>query len=121
MLIANYNRALKARSQALRKNQTQAEKIFWYQVLKKPPFHVFTWRRQKPLGHFIVDFYCTELRLVIEIDGKIHESQVERDEARTRILQETFGLQVIRFTNDEVLYERGEVVARLRATHPGFC
>ena len=121
MIIANYNRALKARSQELRTNQTLAERIFWYEVLKKPPFNTFAWRRQKPLGNFIVDFYCTELRLVIEIDGKIHESQVERDEERSMILKEEFGVKVVRFTNDEVLFERGEVIMRLRTTHPGFC
>ncbi|NJD91688.1 MAG: endonuclease domain-containing protein [Geobacter sp.] len=66
-------------------------------------FAQYKFLRQKPIGGFIVDFYCSELRLVIEIDGDCHADQVEYDEERTRFLN-ALGLQVIRYTNDEVLH-----------------
>jgi very-short-patch-repair endonuclease len=59
------------------------------------------WRRQAPIGPFIVDFYCPPARLVVELDGSQHLDQVEYDQRRTRYL-ERGGLQVIRFTSDNI-------------------
>lgn len=96
-----YNRNLVSKARELRKNMTSAEKKLWYQYLRTFPLRVL---RQKPIDNFIVDFYCAKLKLVIEVDGDSHfsaEAKV-KDEERTSILQ-GYGLQVIRFTNDDVL------------------
>ena len=98
-----YNPALVARAKELRKNMTPAEKKLWHHYLKKFKFRVL---RQRPIDHFIVDFYCPKLKLVIEIDGDSHftdEGQAY-DRERTQRL-EGYGLRVIRFTNQQVLRE----------------
>jgi len=59
-------------------------------------------RRQHAVGHYIVDFYCAQARLVVEVDGAIHASSAEQDAARDDYIR-NLGLKVMRFTNDEVL------------------
>ncbi len=99
-----YDKALKSKSRELRKNATSAEKKFWNTLRKLPVHKEFSFYRQKPLGSSIVDFYCRQLNLVIEIDGDTHgtDSAKSYDEQRTHWLEEQ-GLRVIRFTNREVL------------------
>ena len=84
----------------MRKNMTSAEKKLWFQFLRT---HRCKFYRQRRIDHFIVDFYCSKYRLVIEIDGESHYSDtaIEYDRMRTELL-ELYGLQVIRFTNDQV-------------------
>ena len=65
-------------------------------------FANFKFLRQKPIDNYIVDFYCSELRLVIEIDGNSHAETIEYDAVRTGVL-ESLGLHVVRFNNDDVL------------------
>jgi very-short-patch-repair endonuclease len=76
-------------------------------------FSNYKFLRQKPIDNYIVDFYCSELRLVIEIDGDSHTASVEYDAERTKLL-EAFGLTVIRYTNDEVLRNIAGVYEDLR-------
>ena len=97
-----YNQKLVQRAKELRKNMTYAEKKIWNEYLKQLPFRVL---RQRPIDNFIVDFYCPSFNLVIEIDGDIHSSEDMQnyDSDRTRIL-EGYGLTVIRFSNDDVIY-----------------
>ena len=85
----------------MRRNPTPAEKKLWEEYLKTFPHRVL---RQRPIEHFIVDFYCAALRLVIEVDGAVHlsESAQSYDAERTNEL-EKYGLQVIRFTNEQVM------------------
>ena len=64
-------------------------------------FADYKFLRQKPIDNYIVDFYCSELCLVIEIDGDSHAEAVEYDAARTKVL-EALGLTVVRYTNDDV-------------------
>ena len=82
--------------------------------------HKFT--RQKPLDHFIVDFYCASLGLVIEIDGEIHNFQKARDKERDNILKQKFGLRIIRYKNEDVLKNTGKItedlIERIRNTTP---
>ena len=87
-------------SQALRKNMTKEEKKLWYRFLRLIPFNV---NRQKVLDDFIVDFYCAELKLVIEVDGAQHYSEEGRiaDAERDACLART-GNAVLRFTNADV-------------------
>ncbi len=95
-----YNRELVSRAKEMRKHPTTAERKLW-DYLRKFPFRVW---RQRPIDNFIVDFYCPKLHLIIEVDGSGHFTEQGRayDEERTNVL-EGYGLQVIRFTNDEVL------------------
>ena len=67
-----YNKNLVSRARELRREATQAEKLFWNKVLKNKKFAGFKFTRQKPLDSFILDFYCASLGLAIEIDGKVH-------------------------------------------------
>ncbi|MBW4622225.1 MAG: endonuclease domain-containing protein [Cyanosarcina radialis HA8281-LM2] len=85
----------------LRQNLTPAEQILW-QHLRNRKLHGLKFRRQHPIGRFIVDFYCPEYRLIVELDGEIHDRQVEYDMARTEQLQAD-GDRVLRFQNQEVL------------------
>ncbi|MEI7898258.1 MAG: endonuclease domain-containing protein [bacterium] len=94
---------IKARAKALRKRMTYCEKVLW-QELRKNQMNKLYFRRQHPIAKFIVDFYCHELRLVVEVDGSVHDSflQKERDINRTTEL-ENFDIKVIRFTNNDVI------------------
>jgi very-short-patch-repair endonuclease len=93
----------------LRKKSTPAEKHLW-QVLKGRQLAGLKFRRQHPVGRFILDFYCADYKLVIEVDGEIHKSQVEYDAARTAQL-ETHGYKVLRFSNEFAIYHTEELLA----------
>jgi very-short-patch-repair endonuclease len=86
----------------MRKNQTAAEDLLW-QNLRGRKLGGYKFRRQHPVAGFIADFYCHEAKLVIELDGKMHNlsQQKEYDGGRTHDLKE-HGLRVIRFTNEEI-------------------
>ncbi|WP_233748026.1 endonuclease domain-containing protein [Leptodesmis sichuanensis] len=95
----------------MRRSPTPAEKKLWQDCLRSFPLRIL---RQRPIDHFIVDFYCAALKLVIEIDGESHftaEGQAY-DLERTEILA-GYGLKVIRFTNDEVINQFEEVCRRI--------
>ncbi len=106
-----YNPKLIECARELRKNMTAAEKTLWYHCLRDFPYRVL---RQRPIDHYIVDFYCPALRLVIEIDGESHftDDGKESDEHRTAILN-AYGLRVVRFTNREVMTDVAAVCGRL--------
>lgn len=91
---------IRARARELRRPQTPAESRLWAR-LRNRQLGGFKFRRQHPIGRFIVDFYCVEARLVVEIDGDSHLDQVEYDAGRTVWLSEQ-GNSVIRFTNQEI-------------------
>jgi tRNA A37 methylthiotransferase MiaB len=97
-----YRIDLQEKAQELRNNMTWPEKNIWYQVLSGDKLGWFRFVRQKPLLDYIMDFYCDELSLVIEIDGESHIGQEEYDKKRSQELNEVW-VTVIRFTNDEVL------------------
>ena len=98
-----YDPKLTTLARANRKNPTPAEKKIWFEVLRHNQFAAYKFLRQKPIDRFIVDFYCHEARLVIEVDGGIHENEEnkEYDEGRTYELKK-FGLTVLRFKNDDI-------------------
>jgi len=79
---------------------TVAESLLW-ERLKGKQILGLRFRRQHPINIYIVDFYCHEYKLVIELDGEIHKSQIEYDKERTGNM-EMYGLKVIRFNNSEV-------------------
>jgi len=94
---------IKMNARDLRKNPTEAELKLWKE-LKKFRSKGVIFRRQHPIDIFIADFYCHALRLVIEVDGEIHENEQAReyDEGRSAEL-ENHGIKVLRFINSEVL------------------
>jgi len=91
-----YNRHLVEKAKELRKNMTPAERKLWYGYLRTFKFRVL---RQRPIDNFIVDFFCAQLKLVIEVDGEGHFTNDGRDYdwERTHFL-EGYGLKVLRFT-----------------------
>ena len=108
-----YDKNLVSRARELRKQNTEAESLFWNEVLKDKKLASFKFTRQKPLDNFIADFYCASLGLVIEIDGEIHNFQKARDKERDNTLQQKFGLKIIRYTNEEVLNNAEKIVGNL--------
>src|SRR4030066_1463499 len=100
--MLSYGKQLKALSQLLRKNMTDAEKMLWLKLrrkqLKGHPFY-----RQKIIGKYIVDFYCPKANLVIELDGGQHYSEIGKAKDRTRddVLRE-MGIRVLRFSERDV-------------------
>ena len=93
----------------MRKEPTLAEALLW-QRLRKRQLGGLRFRRQHIIRTFIVDFYCPEARLVVEIDGPVHREQVEYDEERDELLRE-FNYQVLRFQNEEVISDTDLVIA----------
>ena len=86
----------------LRKSMTEAERLLWNK-LRNSRLNGYKFRRQHPINRFIADFYCHEARLIVEIDGEIHNEarNKEHDDGRTYELQE-LNIRVIRFTNQEI-------------------
>jgi len=84
-----------------RQNQTMPEKKIWYEILSRKQTG-YKFLRQHSIGSYIPDFYCRELKLIIEIDGDSHSVQEDYDIVRTSYF-ETRGLSVCRFTNRDVL------------------
>lgn len=99
--------ALRVRAKSLRFNQTVAERLLWQQLRSRKLGYKF--RRQHPLFAYIVDFYCREANLIIEIDGKYHEAIGDKDRARDANLHR-HGYNVLRFTNEQVLEDCANVV-----------
>ncbi len=89
-------------ARTLRKNQTNAEKIIWRKIRSRQ-LAGFKFRRQHNIDRFIVDFYCDEIRLIIEIDGDVHayEQRINYDKQRQKIL-ESKEFKIARYTNYEV-------------------
>ena len=94
----------------LRRNQTKAESVFWQEVRNKKLGYKF--RRQFQIGSYIVDFYCRELQLIIELDGPIHQYQATYDKNRENWLKKG-GFFIVRYLNDEVLFEREAMLRHL--------
>jgi very-short-patch-repair endonuclease len=104
-----------SKARALRNNMTVAEKLLW-EKLRNKQIEGLKFRRQHAIGQFIVDFYCHEIKLVIEVDGGYHlnEFQAEYDNDRTYEL-EKFGLKVLRFKNDEIINDINNVVQNIES------
>jgi very-short-patch-repair endonuclease len=85
----------------MRHQPTPAEEKLW-QKLRNKQLLGFKFRRQHSIDRFIVDFYCNEAQLVVEVDGEIHDYTQEEDAIRQEFL-ESLGLRVVRFRNEAVL------------------
>lgn len=101
-------------ARSLKKVMTPTENLLW-QNLRNRKVSIHKFRRQHPIGKYIVDFYCHEARLVIEVDGEIHlmNDNPEYDQFRTEELK-SMGLKVIRFKNEEVLGDISKVLTEIR-------
>ncbi len=93
---------------------TDAERALWYYV-RAGRFLGYKFRRQAPMGPYVVDFLCEQARLIVEIDGGQHAERIERDAARTRWLRAQ-GYEVIRFWNNDVLANVEGVLTTLSLT-----
>lgn len=103
----------------LRENQTKEEKIVW-ELIRKKQILGYRFLRQYKIeysniigarSYFISDFYCHQLKLIIEIDGEIHKEQIEYDQYRDKILNE-MGYKILRITNDKVISFEAEAIIK---------
>ena len=90
---------------------TKAEYVLWQELREQKIGYRF--RRQVSIDAFIVDFYCHELKLIIEVDGPIHEEQKEYDYEREEYLK-NLGYFILRFTNEEVLFCRENTILKIK-------
>jgi very-short-patch-repair endonuclease len=90
---------------------TPAERALWA-ALRNRRLDGLKFRRQHPLGPFIVDLCCPDRLLIVEIDGNIHDQQFDYDEERSRLLEE-FGYEVIRFRNEDIIHHLGNVLREI--------
>jgi very-short-patch-repair endonuclease len=109
--IIPYNPVLKERARHLRNHSTLTEVILWLN-LKGRQMRGYDFHRQKPLYHFIVDFFCNELMLAIEIDGGSHDGKDLKDKDRQDFL-ESKGIHFLRFSVEEVTSEGDRVLERI--------
>jgi very-short-patch-repair endonuclease len=117
-----YNPKLCNRAQELRKAGNLSEVLLWNQ-LKNRKFRGFDFDRQKVIGNFIVDFYCTNHNVVLEIDGSTHDDKVEHDVLRDAFLT-GLGLTVIHIQAKDILNNLDGVMEMLKSCpafdHPGY-
>ena len=98
----------------LRGRETPAEQVLW-EALGGRRLAGLKFRRQHPVGPFIADFCCAEQRLIVEVDGEIHEAQQDRDTEREDVLR-TAGYSILRFTNKEILTDLSGTLERIHRT-----
>lgn len=111
--IIAYNPKLKEFAGNLRNNSTLSEILLW-KKLKGKQLRGYDFHRQKPLNNYIVDFFCNELMLAIEIDGRSHEYKILKDQERQNKL-ETLGIHFLRFTDYEVKRVVDDVIKVIEA------
>ncbi len=105
------SRLLTGAAKRLRRDMTDAERVLWREV-RAHRFAGFKFKRQEPLGLYVVDFVCYAAKLIVELDGGQHADQREADAERTRWL-ESRGFRVIRFWNNEVLANTGGILQEI--------
>ncbi|MEO2059871.1 MAG: DUF559 domain-containing protein [Mesonia sp.] len=114
MTGGNNSHLLIKKAQENRANPTEAERILWEQLRSKK-LEGYKFRQQHLIDDFIVDFVCLSKKLVVEVDGKIHETTKEYDGERTKILEEK-GFKVIRFKNEEIICNLDNVLQKILET-----
>jgi very-short-patch-repair endonuclease len=98
----HYNKNNNNRAKLMSKEMTKCEQILWFKVLKSKKLGGYKFTKQKQIFNYIVDFYCSKLTLVIEIDGESHNNQIEYDKQRDNFLK-SCNLKILRISNLEVL------------------
>lgn len=107
------------RARALRVRQTEVEQTLWYH-LRAHRFMGLKFKRQQPIGRYIVDFVCFELKLIIELDGGQHQDNAQYDLERDAWLK-TQGNTIFRFWNQEICQELASVLEAIRVTVNALC
>jgi very-short-patch-repair endonuclease len=105
------SRQIQEAARALRRPMTPAEQVLW-SALRRNQLSGLHFRRQHAIRRFILDFYCPSKKLCVELDGPVHDTQQERDEARTAALAHQ-QIHVIRFRNEEVFANLASVLRRI--------
>jgi very-short-patch-repair endonuclease len=101
--IIPYNPILKLRARELRNNSTKAEIILWLKLKGKQKYG-YDFHRQKPIDNYILDFFCNELMLGIEVDGYSHQlEEIQKKDSIKEKRMNTLGITILRFTDDQVL------------------
>jgi len=113
----SYNASLQARAKELRKAGNLSEVLMWQQLHKRK-FKGFDFDRQKIIGNYIVDFFCTNCRVVIEVDGSSHDGRIEYDHEREAFLM-GLGLTMIHIPAEDVLKRLNDVMSMLY-DHPAL-
>ena len=129
LLLGKLKDVAKVRCRELRKCQTPAERVMWH-ILRNRRYHGLKFNRQHPIFHdlegretfVIADFYCHELRLVIELDGAAHNQRYEEDRSRDQILHH-LGLNILRYPNDIAIHSPNRILddidqLKRSITHP---
>ncbi len=111
--IIPYNPKLKEYARKLRNNSTFTEILLW-DYLKGKRMYGYDFDRQKPIDNYIVDFYCKDLMLAIEIDGESHYGKKSKDVARDKKLNQ-LGITVLRFDDLDVKYDLEKVLEKIEA------
>ena len=109
--IILYNPKLKEYARKLRNNSTYTEVMLW-NYLKGKQMRGYDFDRQRPIDNFIVDFYCKDLMLAIEVDGESHYGNREKDKKKDKRLNE-LGVTVLRFDDLKIVYELDEVIKEI--------
>ena len=110
--ITPYNPELKKLARELRNNSTKTEVLLWLE-LKNGKMPGYDFHRQKPLYEYIVDFFCRDLMLAIEIDGISHIGKNSEDKKRQTDVEEA-GIRFLRFSGDDVFYRMDDVLKEIR-------
>ncbi|MCB0724507.1 MAG: endonuclease domain-containing protein [Ignavibacteriae bacterium] len=105
--ILPYNPKLKTFSRNLRNNPTPGETSLW-KYLRTKQIKGYKFRRQVPISNYVLDFFCKELMLAIEIDGSSHAEKISRDKKRQKEL-ESYGIEFLRFTESDVIKDSNNV------------
>ena len=103
--------AMKETRKVLRKEMPKGEKLLWYRLKSKQLGYKF--RRQFSFEHFVLDFYCPQLHLGIEVDGITHEDEKYEYDKRRQLILESQGITIIRFTSQEVFDDLDNVIERI--------
>jgi len=111
--ILPYNPELRQFARKLRRNMTLAEVLFWNRI-KRGQIRGCDFDRQKPIGNYIVDFYCKDLYLAIEVDGRSHDFKPEQD-AHRQVKLEEMGVHFLRFWDQEIKNDMESVLDRIRS------
>jgi len=114
---SHYNRNNKERARKLRTHGTRGEAYLWTKLLSRKQFHGYTFNRQFPIDRYIADFISRKLKLIVELDGKYHENQVEYDRRRDKRLNE-LGFKVVRIPEADMYRDFDNVVRALEAFLP---
>ncbi len=112
--MSSYSQEILPNARGLRQRMTEAETLLW-RSLKAHRLGGYKFRRQQPVASYVVDFFCSQAKLILELDGGYHQEEAQRkqDDARDAFMREA-GYEVLRFSNSEVLGNLPDVLRRIQ-------